>query len=116
MFLYITNTYYLFIHIMSYSTEHIARSLKQARIDKKLSQRSLAAKAGVPQSHLSKIENGAVDLRLSSLIELARVLDLELLLVPRKTASAVNAVIGSLSREGQKSKPAYSLDEEDSNV
>ena len=57
---------------MSYATEHIAESLKAARERKGLSQRALSAKAGVPQSHISKIENGAVDLRLSSLVELAQ--------------------------------------------
>lgn len=79
---------------MSYATEHIAQSLRAARERKGLSQRALSAKAGVPQSHLSKIENGAVDLRLSSLVELARVLDLELTLVPRKKLPAVRAIIG----------------------
>ncbi|GAW36494.1 antitoxin HipB [Roseovarius sp. A-2] len=78
---------------MSYATEHIAESLKAARERKGLSQRALSAKAGVPQSHISKIENGAVDLRLSSLVELARVLDLELTLVPRKKLPAVRAII-----------------------
>ena len=47
--------------------------------------RELSAKFGVPQSHISKIENGAVDLRTSSLVALARVLDLELELVSKKT-------------------------------
>lgn len=78
---------------MSYAIEHIAESLKAARERKGLSQRALSAKAGVPQSHISKIENGAVDLRLSSLVELARVLDLELTLVPRKRLPAVRAII-----------------------
>lgn len=78
---------------MSYATEHIAASLKAAREHKGLSQRALSLKAGVPQSHISKIENGAVDLRLSSLVELARVLDLELMLVPRKKLPAVRAII-----------------------
>jgi transcriptional regulator with XRE-family HTH domain len=73
--------------------EDIARTLKEARENKGLSQRALSAKAGVPQSHISKIEKGAVDLRLSSLIELARVLDLELTLVPRKTVPAVNSIV-----------------------
>ena len=80
---------------MSYATEHIAESLKAARERKGLSQRALSAKAGVPQSHFSKIENGAVDLRLSSLVELARALDLELTLVPRKKLPAVRVIIRS---------------------
>ena len=78
---------------MSYATEYIARTLKEARKKRGLSQRALSAKAGVPQGHISKIENGTVDLRLSSLIELARVLDLELALVPRKTVPAVQSVV-----------------------
>lgn len=80
---------------MSYATEHIASTLKAAREARGLSQRALSTKAGVPQSHISKIENGAVDLRVSSLVALARVLDLELMLVPRKTVSAVQSLVRS---------------------
>lgn len=80
---------------MIYATEHIASALRAARESKGLSQRELSAKSGVPQGHISKIENGAVDLRTSSLVALARVLDLELLLVPRKAVSAVNSIVRS---------------------
>ncbi len=83
---------------MNYATEHIARLLKSARQARGLSQRELSAKSGVPQSHISKIETGAVDLRVSSLIVLARVLDLELMLVPRKTVPAVRSVVRSTER------------------
>src|SRR5476649_2893993 len=69
---------------MSYAGEHIIAALKAAREELNLSQRAMSAKTGVPQSHISKIENGAVDIQLSSLIELARVLGLELTLVPRR--------------------------------
>lgn len=79
---------------MTYATEHIARALRNAREARGLSQRALGAKAGIAQGHISKIENGAVDLRLSSLVELARVLDLDLVLVPRKAVSAVEAIVG----------------------
>ncbi len=79
---------------MTHATEHIARTLRHAREARGLSQRALSARAGMPQSHISKIENGAVDLRVSSLVELARVLDLELELVPRKAVSAVHAIVG----------------------
>ena len=70
-------------------------ALKAARKAKRLSQRELGVRAGVPQSHISKIESGAVDIKLSSLIELARALDLELILVPRKLVPAVRSVVGS---------------------
>lgn len=83
---------------MVYSTQHIATALRQAREMKGLNQRQLSSLAGVPQSHISKIENGAVDLRLTSLIELARALDLELTLVPRQTVSAVQSIVRSSER------------------
>lgn len=78
---------------MSYLNDQILSSLKKARKAKGLSQRELSAKSGVPQSHISKIENGAVDLRVSSLVALARTLDLELVLVPRKTVPAVQSIV-----------------------
>ena len=85
---------------MAYLVENIAQELKAARNKKGLSQRELGAKVGVPQSHISKIENGAVDLKTSSLIELARALDLELMLVPRALIPAVQGLQrGLTSRE-----------------
>ena len=78
---------------MRYATEHVAGTLKAARKAKGLTQRALGKLAGVPQSHISKIENGVVDLRLSSLVEIARVLDQEVTLVPRKAISAVQSIV-----------------------
>lgn len=80
---------------MHESIAHIAEQLKQARLAKGLSQRALSVKAGIPQSHISKIESGAVNLQLSSLIELSRVLGLELMLVPQKAAPAAKSVVRS---------------------
>ncbi len=69
---------------MSYTTAYFTNTLRAARERKGLSQRELSQKVGLPQSHISKIENGTIDLRLSSLVALAHVLDLEPTLVPRK--------------------------------
>jgi transcriptional regulator with XRE-family HTH domain len=77
----------------------ISRTLKAARKAKGLSQRALAKMAGMPQSHISKIENAGVDLRISSLTEIARALDLELTLVPRKTVAAVRSIVRSAQPE-----------------
>jgi transcriptional regulator with XRE-family HTH domain len=102
---------------MSYTTEYIAETLKAAREAKGLSQRDLSNRAGVPQSHISKIESGVVDLRLSSLISLARVLDLELALVPRKTMPAVRSIVRSSAQERAAADPrAYSVIKEIRNV
>jgi len=70
----------------------LIKALKAARQAQGLTQRDLSARAGLPQSHISKIESGAVDVKLSSLVELARALDLELVLVPRRLMPAVEAL------------------------
>ncbi len=113
------NIYYLLddrvLHIkMNYSTQYISQHLKEARESMGLSQRELSSRSGVPQSHISKIEGGNVDLRLSSLVTIARVLELELALIPRKYLSAVNAIVGSANGDnnGKPPLPAYSLDGE----
>ncbi len=49
---------------MEFRIEPIAQALREARKRKGISQRALSNLAGVPQSHISKIESGAVDLRL----------------------------------------------------
>jgi transcriptional regulator with XRE-family HTH domain len=94
------------------STEHVIQTLKLARQEKHLTQRELSAKAGVPQGHISKIENGAVDLKLSSLVELARTLGLELMLVPRRLVPAVE-MLSQGSDPTRPQRPAYTLDEGD---
>ena len=101
---------------MNYSITHIAKQLKAERVAKGLSQRALSELAGVPQSHISKIENGTVDLRLSSLIELARVLGLELMLVPRKAMPAVKSIVRGIERppkEFETARSAYALEGDD---
>jgi transcriptional regulator with XRE-family HTH domain len=78
---------------MNYKTQEIVKALKAARERKGLSQRALAEKAGVLQTQISRIENGATDFRLSTLVALVSALDLELALVPRKAVPAVLSVV-----------------------
>lgn len=80
---------------MSYKADHLNIALRKARIDTGLSQRELSTKSGVPQAQISKFENGAVDLRLSSLVALFRALELELELVPKKALPAVQSIVRS---------------------
>ncbi len=80
---------------MKYLPEQILRGLKIAREKKGLNQRELSSRSGVPQSQISKIENGTVDLRISSLVALARSLDLELMLVPHTGIPAVQSIVRS---------------------
>ena len=94
---------------MAYIHEEIARTLKAGRLAKGLSQRALGAKAGMTQAQISMTEHGTVDLRLSSLMELARVLDLELMLVPRKAVSAAQALLRSIATEAPEPAAAKAL-------
>jgi transcriptional regulator with XRE-family HTH domain len=80
-------------YIVSYQAEAFAQSLRQSRLQKGWSQRDLSGKAGIPQAHISRIESGAVDVKVSTLVELARLLDLELVLAPRASLPAVEALI-----------------------
>ena len=101
---------------MSYVTEQILESLREARVRKGFRQRELSARSGVPQSHISKIESGGVDLRMSSLIALARVLDLELFVAPKKSIPAIKSIIRSskgIDDQGEPMSPAYQLDGDD---
>lgn len=95
---------------MSGSTQEFARLLRAARKEKKLSQRALAELAGIPQSHISNIENGKVNMRLSSFIEIARLLELEPVLVPRRYVPAIKGFMDSKSNIFY---PAFVLDDEE---
>lgn len=76
-----------------YSLESVAKAIKDGRLAKGWSQRELSARSGLGQAQISRFENAEVDLQLSSLIELARTLDLDLQLVPRSALPAVTAIV-----------------------
>lgn len=71
--------------------------LRQAREAKGWSQRELAARSGVTQANISKIETGQVDPQISTLVELSRFLDLEVTLAPRQATPAIEAIIRDTS-------------------
>jgi transcriptional regulator with XRE-family HTH domain len=94
-----------------YKGEGIVETLRQARAAAGLSQRALSARAGLAQSHVSEIESGSKDPGLAKLVDVARALDLELVLVPRKMLPAVLSMIGP--NEDERRSPAYALDKID---
>ncbi|MCB1826812.1 MAG: helix-turn-helix transcriptional regulator, partial [Coxiellaceae bacterium] len=71
----------------------ITTELKQIRADSGLSQSALGERVGLPQNHISKIESGKTDPRLSSLIEIARSLGYELMLVPRNKLELIELTL-----------------------
>jgi len=96
---------------ISDSATSLADFLRASRLTRELSQAELAAKLGLRQRQISDLERGAVDARLSTIQNVARALDLELMLIPRHLISAVEA----LQRAGGESdqRPLYRLDEEE---
>jgi transcriptional regulator with XRE-family HTH domain len=88
----------------------IITALTAARHRAGLSQRALADKVGLAQSHISKIERGAVDPQTTSVVEIARVLGLELSLVPTPLMPALQALIRESTPNLQ--SQASSLDHE----
>lgn len=96
---------------MSYATEVIVQALRNAREASGLSQRALSAKAGLSQSHISQIESGTLEPGLSKLVDIARALDLELVLVPKKLVPAIHSLTTMARTERQ--SPSYALAEID---
>jgi len=82
-------------------------SLLKARLAKNLTQTQLGERLGLPQSYISQVEQGRHDIKSSTLIEWARALDLEVMLIPRQQLSAVSYLIRSSSSDSQEVPPAY---------
>jgi transcriptional regulator with XRE-family HTH domain len=75
-----------------------AEALKSARVAARLSQSDLAARAGLSRMTVQKIEAGAIDPRLSTLLVLMRAVGLDLLLVPTAIRPAVDDFLRSGGR------------------
>lgn len=58
-----------------------------------LSQQTIAERAGLTQTYLSKIEREAIDPRLSTVQEIARAETLELVLVPAELLPSIRALL-----------------------
>ncbi len=86
----------------------ILEQLKIARQEKGLKQSEFGNKLGLPQSHISKIERGETDPRLSTVVDMARIVDRELILVPRRLAPAIRPMIEG----GHDQEPMWKPDEE----
>ena len=82
---------------MSYKTEHITQQIRAAREARHMSQRELSARSGLTQSHISQIERGTMEPGLASLVDVARALDLEIVLAPKKLMPAIGNILDSAS-------------------
>src|SRR3954463_6041596 len=81
-----------------------SRAIRQARIERGLSLRALSARAGLPYSTLSKLENGKMGLTYDKLIRLAQALNVDLKdIVMEAEESPASVAVGrrSVTRAGE---------------
>lgn len=113
---------------MSNTGTVISETLRAIREAKGIRQSELARTIGMDPGHLSRIESGQSNPNIATLTEIARALDLEIMLVPREKVPTVRAittrpksstdyVLNSLNQmmetfASKSAPPAYRLDEE----
>jgi transcriptional regulator with XRE-family HTH domain len=68
-------------------------ALKEARQKRGWTQRDLVGRIGLTQRHISGIESGKIVPRYDTLLELVRILDHDLLMVPRALVPVVQSLI-----------------------
>lgn len=73
--------------------ESFVTRLRRARKEKGLSKKLLSKQTGVAASQISRIEQGNASLSVATLFRLARALDLEPMLIPRKDIPAVEVSV-----------------------
>ena len=81
--------------------EDMRRELKEARVKRGWSQRELGSRLGLPQMHISGIELGKIVPRYDTLLELVRILDRDLLMVPRALVPVTLSLIRDHLRQDQ---------------
>lgn len=89
-----------------------AEQIKRARLAHKLTQRELAKRCGLTQPQISLMERGNVDPQVSNLVQVARVLDLEPMLVPKQWAGFVKGLQMS-DETAHPARPAYRIENDD---
>ncbi len=101
--------------MLNFSLKSIIDKLTNSRKEQSLTQNDFAALLQIPQSYIAKIESGNTDLRTTKLIEMARVLGLEVMLVPQKHMYLVNQVLSADEKQEQRQKHVsmYEPDEPD---
>ena len=97
--------------LKSDSRQALSGALREARFRKHLSQEELAGRLGLRQRQISDLERATTDPRLSTIQNVARALDFDLMLVPSHLISAVEA----LQRAGRDaaSRPMYALGDDE---
>ena len=96
--------------------EDLRQALKEAREKRAWTQRELASRLGLTQKHISGIESGKIVPRYDTLLELVRILDRDLIMVPRALVPVVQSLVRDhfkdQSGEGEE-RPVYAAESEE---
>ena len=88
--------------------EHICRDLKAVRKQLGWSQAELGRRVGLPQAHISGIETGRIRPRFDTLLEVARILRMDLMLVPASCVPMVHGLVREAARPpGSRQRSLY---------
>jgi len=94
------------------------RALIEAREKRGWSQRDLASRLGIGQRHISGIESGKIVPRYDTLLEIVRMLDRDLIMVPRALVPIVQSLVRDHLKdepgEGEE-RPLYAADRDEDN-
>ena len=71
----------------------LVKTIQLQRWRRGISQAQLGKRVHMPQSQIARIERGSSDVRISTIVEIARALDLEPMLVPKHLSTAVRYMI-----------------------
>lgn len=98
-------------HVKTGLPPDVIAAIVKARRERGWTQRELAAKVHLPQAHISAIETGKVAPRYDTVLELVRVLGLDLLVVPRALVPLVQSLIRDSERPADEDeRPLYADD------
>jgi DNA-binding XRE family transcriptional regulator len=82
---------------------------RQGRQRARLTQDQVASRAGLSRPSYRAIETGAAAARASTLVNIARALEMEMMLIPKQLVPAVEAMLHA----GDEDQPAFTADPED---
>jgi len=82
---------------------------RQGRQRARLTQDQVASRAGLSRPSYRAIETGAAAARASTLVNIARALGMEMMLIPKQLVPAVQAMLHA----GDEDQPAFTADPED---
>jgi transcriptional regulator with XRE-family HTH domain len=87
----------------------LGRLFRQGRQRAKLTQDQVASRAGLSRPNYRAIETGTAAPRASTLVNIARALGMEMMLIPKELVPAVQAMLHA----GDEDQPAFAADLED---